>query len=136
MTLSVMWYFMSSRTSGAKFMLKDFIFKGLWCLTQIQTHLLPWLHFKISLLLDLLMCIPRRCELGVHLSTVYYNHIRNLLEYRKKKSITNSAFNAGTERSVTMLTNLPNLIVRKFRVWQLLLDRLRMESVQFVGNEV
>lgn len=82
------------------------------------------------------MCIPRRCELGVRLSTVYYNLIRNLLKYRKKKSITNSAFNAGTERSVIMFTNLPNLTVRKFRVWQLLLDRLRMESVQFLGNEV
>lgn len=48
------------------------------------------------------MCIPRRCELGVRLSTVYYNLIRTLLEYRKKKSIPNPAFNAGTERSVIM----------------------------------
>lgn len=83
-------------------MLKDFMFKGFWCLTQIQTHLLPWLRFKISLLLDLLMCIPRRCELGVRLSTVYYYLIRTLLEYRNKKSIPNSVFNAGTERSVTI----------------------------------
>lgn len=48
------------------------------------------------------MCIPRRCELGVRLSTVYYYLIRTLLEYRKKKSVPHSVFNAGTERSVTI----------------------------------
>lgn len=50
------------------------------------------------------MCIPKGCELGVHLSTVYYSLIGTLLEYRKEKSISNSEFDAGTERSVTIFT--------------------------------
>lgn len=94
-------------------MLKIFSFKGFWWLIQIQTHLLPWLYLKIFLLLAFIMCIPRGWELEVRLSTVYYNLIGTLLEYRKEKSIPNSKFDAGTERSGTMFAKSTKLHRKK-----------------------